>query len=152
MAVTEKSSADMLSWEFNFTVPDEGKTLMEDDLITRLTGRISSYKGEITRSLRRAEKEGNTIAKMHEKGSTQNFLLKGCVNTGLGHMELARKAQKNMEEAVALLSRMMVEVEARDPTLKEKCDQLVKKEENASEAYSDKISDVVLQTMQTSVR
>ena len=129
--------------------PGTGKTLMEDELITRLLGRIALFKGEITKSLSRATKEGNTIAAMKDKGMTmQNLLLKGCVSTGAGHIEMASKAQRNLEEAVAVLTRMLAEVEVREPVLNDNCNQLIEKEERASETYSEKVSKVMLDTMQ----
>ena len=61
---------------------------------------------------------------------------------------MASKAQRNLEEAVAVLIRMLAEVEVRDPGLKDNCNQLIEKEERASETYSEKVSKVMLDTMQ----
>ncbi len=85
MALDKWGSADLTSCEFEFSAPENGKPLMEDELITRLLGRIAYLKGEITKNLTRATKAGTDIAAMKSKGMTMsNLLLKGCVNSGAG--------------------------------------------------------------------
>ena len=149
MASEKWGAADLTSCEFEFSAPENGKPLMEDELITRLLGRIAYLKGDITKNLTRATKAGTDIAAMKSKGMTMsNLLLKGCVNSGAGHVENASSAQSSLEDSVAILIRMLAEVTVKAPELKTSCNQMIEREENSLVTYSDKLSKVMLDTMQ----
>ena len=93
MATEKWGTADFTSCEFEFSVVEQGHTLMEDELITRLLGRTAYLKGEITKNLTRATKAGADIAAMKGRGMTvSNLLLKGLVNSGAGYVENANSA------------------------------------------------------------
>ena len=119
MATEKWGSADFTSCEFEFSVVGEGKTLMEDEQVTRLLGRTAFLKGEITKNLTRATKTGADINTMKGRGMTgNNLLLKGLINSGAGYVENANTAKGLLEDSVAILIRMLAEVSVKDPGLK----------------------------------
>ena len=130
MAPEKWGSADFTSCEFEFSLVEEGKTLMEDELVTRLLGRTAFLKGEITKNLTRATKTGAEINTMKGKGMTgNNLLLKGLINSGADYVENANTAKGFLEDSVAILIRMLAEVSVKDPGLKTSCDKIIEREE-----------------------
>ena len=149
MASEKWGAIDLTSCEFEFAAPENGKSLMEDELITRLLGRTAYLKGEITRNLTRATKAGADIAAMKSRGMTMNnLLLKGIVNSGAGYVESASSAKSSLEDSVTILIRMLAEVTVKDPNLKASCNQVIEREEKSLVTYSDNLSQVMLDTMQ----
>ena len=144
--VDKWGTADFTAAEFEFNTVCEN--LLEDEIVKRLTSKVAILKGEITRSLSRATKKADEIARHKASGMTgSNLLLKGLINTGAGHIETADAAKAKLEDAISILIRMLVEITIKDASLKEKCDAMVEKEENSLNDYEDKISNVRGETM-----
>ena len=134
------------SAEFEFKSGCEN--ILEDELITRLTSSIAVLKREITRSLKGASKIASELAANKASGMTgSNLLRKGMINSGAGYIETADTAKEKLEKAISILIRMLAEITIKDPNLKDKCDQMIEKEEISLSNYEDRISDVRRETM-----
>ena len=104
---------------------------------------MSLIKRQITQNLKKAHSTTADITKLKEN---TDMIISGMIRTGVGHVELAKSENKNLETATNVLVTMLEKVVILKPGLNAECITRVEKADKELEEYAEKVSECITET------
>ena len=144
MATSEETAA-LTGAEFEFKNTEKP---LEDELVIRLTSKMTQMKRQISNSIKKAHTSATEISKLREsRMNSNNLVLTALIRTGAVHVEMAQSAKLELEKATAVLVSLLEEVRILKPDLSIEYSSRVDKADNELEDYEARVSKCILETV-----